>query len=95
MRRRRRNEEAPVLNYSYDPITRITQFPTLCPCCRQEFILLATDEESSLGTDAICVDAATRLAATLDLDSSAALSLPNTQPLDGDSASHGLPAADS
>jgi hypothetical protein len=92
MRRRRRNEEATVLSYSFDPIARLTQFPTICPCCRQEFILLTLDEETSLGKDAVTVDVTTRPEGTLDFDSSAAISFPMTQPVDEDSARHALPA---
>jgi hypothetical protein len=36
--RRQHNSRSNIINYTGDPIQRITNFPMPCPCCRQDFI---------------------------------------------------------
>lgn len=48
LRRRRREEHRngnQVLAYAVDPLVKIINFPMLCPCCRQVFVVAAEDED--------------------------------------------------
>jgi hypothetical protein len=38
-RRRRGEQQGDILNYTNNPLLKITRFPKHCPCCRQDFIL--------------------------------------------------------
>jgi len=48
-RQRRESERNRVVNYANDPILRITNFPMLCPCCRQPFVLCHPEKEGNEG----------------------------------------------
>lgn len=45
-RQRREQRRTGNLSYDSDPVSKITGFPMLCPCCRQHFIMPEEDEES-------------------------------------------------
>ena len=45
-RQRREQRRTGNLSYDSDPISKITGFPMLCPCCRQTFIMPEEEEES-------------------------------------------------
>ena len=45
-RQRREQRRTGNLSYDSDPVSKITGFPMLCPCCRQPFIIPEEDEES-------------------------------------------------
>jgi hypothetical protein len=55
LRSRRRNEQRDhagtvVVNYANDPLLKLTRFPMLCPCCRQEFLVVPEiDDEQQRG----------------------------------------------
>ena len=50
-RRRRQEQRDGVLNYANNPLLKITNFPMLCPCCRQEFIVADTDLKPDMSND--------------------------------------------
>lgn len=50
-RQRRNNSPGSIVNYSCDPVARITRFPALCPCCRQEFIRHSSEEDVVVDKD--------------------------------------------
>ena len=52
LRRRRRQEEQSgggnqVLSYAVDPLVKIINFPMLCPCCRQVFVVAGKDNNNN------------------------------------------------
>jgi hypothetical protein len=85
LRRRRRNQDASIVSYAFDPVSRITKFPTYCPCCRQEFILQSADEESN--TEKPADSSPSGQVATAESES-----LPTTFPSVGDRATIHVPA---
>lgn len=47
-RQRRRNGRGGTATQFSDPVTQVTQFPMLCPCCRQDFVVPADDDSISV-----------------------------------------------